>query len=162
MVIATPGRLIDHVHNAPGFSLHQVEILVLDEADRMLDEYFAEQMNEVIRLCSRQRQTMLFSATMSDEVSIYGPMFVVSSIISILQVNDLARVSLDKPAKLFVDDNATVARGVQQEFIRVRASREGDREAIVAGKSCRIIFTLAASYMNVCSQRLSLDRSSRA
>ncbi|KAJ8303048.1 hypothetical protein KUTeg_019444 [Tegillarca granosa] len=68
VVIATPGRLIDHLHNSPNFNLNNIEILVLDEADRMLDEYFAEQMKEVIRLCSRNRQTMLFSATMTDEI----------------------------------------------------------------------------------------------
>ena len=38
VVIGTPGRLIDHVHNSPSFSLQDVEVLVLDEADRMLDE----------------------------------------------------------------------------------------------------------------------------
>ena len=47
VVIATPGRLIDHLHNAPNFTLENIEVLVLDEADRMLDEYFAEQMKEV-------------------------------------------------------------------------------------------------------------------
>ena len=43
IVIATPGRLLDHIQNTPSFGLSQVEILVLDEADRMLDEFFAEQ-----------------------------------------------------------------------------------------------------------------------
>lgn len=69
IVIATPGRLIDHLHNSPNFSLADIEVLVLDEADRMLEEAFAEQMKELIRLCSKNRQTMLFSATMTDEVA---------------------------------------------------------------------------------------------
>ena len=45
IVIATPGRLLDHIQNTPSFGLSKVEILVLDEADRMLDEFFAEQVN---------------------------------------------------------------------------------------------------------------------
>nr|XP_060614640.1 probable ATP-dependent RNA helicase DDX27 [Anolis sagrei ordinatus] len=114
ILIATPGRLIDHLHNCPSFHLGSIEVLILDEADRMLDEYFEEQMKEIIRLCARHRQTMLFSATMTEEVK------------------DLASVSLKNPVRIFVNSNTDVAPFLRQEFVRIRPSREGDREAIVA------------------------------
>uniref|UniRef100_A0A336LVB9 RNA helicase n=2 Tax=Culicoides sonorensis TaxID=179676 RepID=A0A336LVB9_CULSO len=119
VVIATPGRLIDHIKNTPSFSLDSIEVLILDEADRMLDEYFAAQMTEIIKSCSPTRQTMLFSATMTDEVK------------------DLVAVSLTKPMKIFVNNNQTVAFNLRQEFIRIREDREDDREPILAALVCR-------------------------
>lgn len=119
IVIATPGRLIDHLKSTPSFGLDAVEVLILDEADRMLDEYFAEQMNEIIKQCSRKRQTMLFSATMTEEVE------------------SLAAVSLSKPIRLFVDSNRDVAFNLRQEFIRIRSDNEIDREPILAALVCR-------------------------
>lgn len=68
VLIATPGRLIDHLRNAQSFDLLSVEILIMDEADRMLEDGFKEELNEIVRHCPKGRQTMLFSASMTDDV----------------------------------------------------------------------------------------------
>lgn len=52
----------------------------------------------------------------------------------LLQVKDLAAVSLKNPVKVFMNENTDVALGLRQEFIRIRPNREGDREAIVSGR----------------------------
>jgi len=63
IVVATPGRLRDHMGSGR-LHLNEVEVLILDEADRMLDMGFQEDMEAVIAACPRKRQTMLFTATM--------------------------------------------------------------------------------------------------
>jgi ATP-dependent RNA helicase RhlE len=67
IVIATPGRLLDHMQRRT-ISLSQVEVLVLDEGDRMLDMGFIDDVRRIISAVPRERQTMLFSATMPPEV----------------------------------------------------------------------------------------------
>ncbi|MDR0532468.1 MAG: DEAD/DEAH box helicase [Verrucomicrobiales bacterium] len=62
IIIATPGRLIDHIENG-AVKLNQIEVLVLDEADRMLDMGFMPDVRKIIGYCNANRQTMLFSAT---------------------------------------------------------------------------------------------------
>ncbi|EMD42037.1 hypothetical protein CERSUDRAFT_129370 [Gelatoporia subvermispora B] len=114
VVIATPGRLIDHLRNSPTFTLEALDILVLDEADRMLEDGFSDELTEIIKSCPTSRQTMLFSATMTDTV------------------DELVRMSLNKPVRLFVDPKRTTARGLVQEFVRVRAGKEAERSALLA------------------------------
>ena len=114
IVIATPGRLIDHIRNSPSFNLDAVDVLVLDEADRMLSDGFADELTEIIKSCPMSRQTMLFSATMTDSV------------------DELVKMSLNKPVRLFVDPKRSTASGLIQEFVRVRAGKENERPAILA------------------------------
>lgn len=121
IVIATPGRLIDHLRNSPSFTLDALDVLVLDEADRMLSEGFADELNEIIKSCPASRQTMLFSATMTDSV------------------DELVKMSLKKPVRLFVDPKRTTARELIQEFVRVRAEKEADRTALLV-TLCKRIF----------------------
>lgn len=111
MLIATPGRLIDHLQNTPSFSLSSLDILILDEADRMLSDGFAAELAEIISACPKSRQTMLFSATMTDDV------------------DSLVRLTLNRPVRLFVDPKKSLARGLVQEFVRVR--KETERESFL-------------------------------
>lgn len=67
IVVATPGRLLDHVQRRT-VSLDKIEVLVLDEADHMLDLGFLPQIREILRRLTKDRQTLMFSATMPDSI----------------------------------------------------------------------------------------------
>ena len=67
VVIATPGRLLDHLQQK-NFDLKSVEVLVLDEVDRMLDMGFIDDVQRIIKMCNKSRQTLLFSATVSEDI----------------------------------------------------------------------------------------------
>ncbi|GJJ68339.1 ATP-dependent RNA helicase DDX27 [Entomortierella parvispora] len=113
VLIATPGRLIDHILNSRSFTLDHIDILIMDEADRMLEDGFSAELTEIVKACPQNRQTMLFSATMTDNV------------------DELIRMSLNRPVRLQIDSsNATAARLVQ-EFVRIRQHREEDRPAVL-------------------------------
>lgn len=123
IIVATPGRLLDHVTNSAGVSLEEVEFLVLDEADRLLDLGFQDEVNELIKACPIDRQTLLFSATMNTKV------------------DDLIKLSLKRPIRIRISDKGSNASGgrdlevaprLEQEFIRVRSGNEGvNREAML-------------------------------
>jgi len=99
VLIATPGMLVAFLDKIQGFSLASVEVMVLDEADRILDEHFAVQMESVIARCSKQRQTLLFSATLTDHV------------------RALAEDTLRDPVKIFTNSNTKIAQGLEQEYV---------------------------------------------
>ena len=71
ILVATPGRLLDHAGQRT-LDLSQVEILVLDEADRMLDMGFLPDVKKVLALLPQKKQSLLFSATFSDEITLTG------------------------------------------------------------------------------------------
>ncbi|CAK7271231.1 nucleolar DEAD-box protein required for synthesis of 60S ribosomal subunit [Sporothrix epigloea] len=109
IVIGTPGRFIDHMRNTPGFAVDATEILVLDEADRMLQDGFADELNEIVKFLPRSRQTMLFSATMT------------------APVDQLIRVGMLRPVRVVADGNSRTAGTLTQEFVRLRQGRENTR-----------------------------------
>jgi ATP-dependent RNA helicase DDX27 len=109
VIIATPGRFIDHMRNSASFTVDTLEILVLDEADRMLEDGFADELNEILTTIPKSRQTMLFSATMTSSV------------------DKLIRVGLNRPVRLMVDAQKQTVGTLVQEFVRLRPGREGKR-----------------------------------
>jgi ATP-dependent RNA helicase DDX47/RRP3 len=68
IIVATPGRLLDHLTNTKGFHLRKLKYLVLDEADRMLSMDFEQELNELLQVIPEERKTLLFSATMTSKV----------------------------------------------------------------------------------------------
>ncbi|KAI9833990.1 MAG: nucleolar DEAD-box protein required for synthesis of 60S ribosomal subunit [Phylliscum demangeonii] len=109
VIIATPGRFIDHMRNSASFTLETLEILVLDEADRMLEDGFADELNEILKSIPKSRQTMLFSATMTDSV------------------DKLIRVGLTRPVRLMLAAKQQTVSTLVQEFLRLRPGRESKR-----------------------------------
>lgn len=122
VIIATPGRFIDHMRNSASFTVDTLEILVLDEADRMLEDGFADELNEILTTIPKSRQTMLFSATMTDTV------------------DKLIRVGLNRPVRLMVDSKKNTSGTLVQEFVRLRPGREGKRLGYLL-HLCKEIYT---------------------
>ncbi len=95
ILVATPGRLLDHMWNGT-IRMGSLQIVVLDEADRMLDMGFAPQLNQILDALPEQRQTLLFSATVPTDLAA------------------LAHVSVKDPVRAMVVKPATPAAGVTQ------------------------------------------------
>ncbi|KAK7859131.1 dead-box atp-dependent rna helicase 28 [Quercus suber] len=106
IVVATPGRMIDHLRNSMSVDLEDLAVLILDEADRLLELGFSAEIRELVRLCPKRRQTMLFSATMTEEV------------------DELIQLSLTKPSRLSADPSKTLPQTLTQEVVRIRRMRE--------------------------------------
>ncbi|KAM7258647.1 hypothetical protein ACFE04_014388 [Oxalis oulophora] len=113
IVVATPGRMIDHLRNSMSVDLDDLAVLILDEADRLLELGFSASIQELIRLCPKKRQTMLFSATMTEEV------------------NELIKMSLTKPMRLAADPSAKRPARLTEEVVRLRRMREVNHEAVL-------------------------------
>ncbi|KAL3689685.1 hypothetical protein R1sor_015994 [Riccia sorocarpa] len=113
IVVATPGRMIDHLHNAHSVGLEDLAILVLDEADRLLELGFTKEVHELVRMCPPRRQTMLFSATMTDEV------------------DELVKLSLNSPVRLSADPKTQRPSTLTEEVVKIRPHMEGDKEAVL-------------------------------
>ena len=107
IIVATPGRLLDHIQQG-NLSLGKIEILILDEVDRMLDMGFVEDVTKIINKTPRSRQTLLFSATIPDAVV------------------RLSKWALDNPAEAKIDIKISAAETVSHAFYPVPAIQKFD------------------------------------
>jgi len=101
IVVATPGRLVDHLENTKGFSLRSIKYLVMDEADRILNMDFEVALDKILKILppSSTRSTYLYSATMTKKVA------------------KLQRASLRDPVKVEVSDKYATVDKLQQHYL---------------------------------------------
>lgn len=105
ILVATPGRLLQHMDQTVGFDADNLQLLVLDEADRILDMGFQKTLTALLNHLPKSRQTLLFSATQTDSVS------------------DLARLSLKDPAHIGVSSDptssslSTMPKNLEQNYL---------------------------------------------
>ncbi|XP_062589717.1 uncharacterized protein LOC134251342 [Saccostrea cucullata] len=99
VVIATPGRLVDHLENTKGFNLRSLKYLVMDEADRILNMDFEQEVDKILKVIPRERRTLLFSATMTKKVA------------------KLQRASLQNPVRVEVSSKYQTVDKLQQYYL---------------------------------------------
>ncbi|MES9889081.1 MAG: ATP-dependent RNA helicase RhlE [Candidatus Sedimenticola sp. 6PFRAG1] len=146
ILVATPGRLLDHAQQKT-LDLSHVEILVLDEADRMLDMGFIHAIKRVLKLLPRQRQNLLFSATYSNEIK------------------QLANELLNKPELIEVARRNTAAETVAQTVYPVDKGRKREMLSHMIGANNWqqvLVFTRTKHGANRLAQQLERDGLSAA
>ncbi|KAJ3478149.1 hypothetical protein NLI96_g9962 [Meripilus lineatus] len=106
VVVATPGRLNDHLENTKGFSLRSLKFLVLDEADRLLDMDFGPVIDKILKVIPNERTTYLFSATMTTKVA------------------KLQRASLSNPVRVEVSEKYSTVSTLLQYYLFIPLSQK--------------------------------------
>jgi ATP-dependent RNA helicase DDX18/HAS1 len=109
LVIATPGRLLDHLQNSKGFIYRNLLAFVMDEADRILEQGFEDDLRQIIKLLPKERQSLLFSATQTKKVE------------------DLARLSINPKNAVYMEvqseDTLATASGLEQGYVTVPSDK---------------------------------------
>jgi ATP-dependent RNA helicase RhlE len=140
IVIATPGRLLEHIEN--GLSLEDVEIFVLDEADRMLDMGFTKDIRKIHPLLPKRHQTLLFSATFSDKV------------------RKLSKLILTKPAFIETAKKNTTVDTINQIAYHVDTARKAELLAYLIGSrnfAQVLVFTRTKASADALAEELKKD-----
>jgi len=145
VVVATPGRLLDHLQNTKGFHLKRLQYLVMDEADRMLSMDFEQELNELLEVIpdsSDGRKTMLFSATMTSKVE------------------KLQRASLSDPLRVEVSTKFQTPKKLLQSYLFIPAkykdcyltyliNEHAGQSILVFGATCNNVQRLALMLRNL-------------
>ncbi len=118
MLVCTPGRLLQHMDETPGFDASQIQALVLDEADRILDMGFSATLNAILQNLPQKRQAMLFSATQTKSVK------------------DLARLSLKAPEYIAVHAEAAMPTPVKLQQVSPSYSTAHVSHALLSMQAC--------------------------
>ncbi|KAJ5585173.1 ATP-dependent rRNA helicase rrp3 [Penicillium hispanicum] len=108
IIVATPGRLLDHLENTRGFTLRSLKYLVMDEADRLLDMDFGPLLDKILKVLPRERNTFLFSATLSSKVE------------------SLQRASLSNPLRVSISSNKYQTVKTLQQYFLLRPHKHKD------------------------------------
>ncbi|CAN6314835.1 unnamed protein product [Urochloa humidicola] len=114
LLVATPGRLLDHLQNTKSFIYKRLKCLVIDEADRILEQNFEEDMKQIFKRLPQNRQTVLFSATQTPEVEKFAKLS--------FEKNEESK---EKPVYVGVDDDNTKAtvEGLQQGYCVISSEK---------------------------------------
>lgn len=107
ILIATPGRLLD-LHQQQSVKFNEIEVLILDEADRMLDMGFIKDIRRILKLMPKQRQNLMFSATFSNEI------------------RQLAKTICQKPIEIDVAPRNSTVKLISQKLFKIEKTRKTD------------------------------------
>lgn len=141
VLIATPGRLLDHFERGK-LILNDVKVMVVDEADRMLDMGFIPDIERIFRLTPFTRQTLFFSATMASEIE------------------RITNTFLSNPERIEVARQATASETIEQGVVMFKGSRK-DREASEKRKVLRMLIDAEGDKCNnaiiFCNRKMDVD-----
>jgi ATP-dependent RNA helicase DDX18/HAS1 len=144
IIIATPGRLLDHMNNTKGFIYNYINLLIIDEADAILKNGFEKEIKDIISLLPKNRQSLLFSATISPKVE------------------DIIRLSMKEPIYLGIKSSEATVSSLQQGYVTVSPDKKFlllytfirkniDKKIMVFFSSCRAVefFSYLLNYVDV-------------
>lgn len=143
IMIGTPGRLDELLRTTKTINTKELEVLVMDEADRLLDMGFSQQLRSIIAQLPRQRRTGLFSATMTDAISELVGTGLRNPVRIVVKVQDLVNNQQRTPATLHLDYIVCDPEQKLSQLIRLlqaeRTAEEGARKFIVYFATCACV-----------------------